>query len=76
MNDINESFDIFPGSKASRNIGKMELNEIILHIMPNGWSRQVYMQGFWFWVCLKQDINTFENMEIAEYIHEVVVESS
>ena len=46
MVELNEYLDIFPGSKASRKIGKMELNEIILHIMPNGWSRQVYMQGF------------------------------
>ena len=36
----------FPGAKSNYNISETELNKIILNIIPNGWSEQVYVQGF------------------------------
>ena len=35
---INDYLDDLPGSKASVNIGEIELNEVILNSIPNGWS--------------------------------------
>ena len=45
--DINENLATFPGEKASDNIDGMELNEILLNSIPNGWSNQAYVQGFY-----------------------------
>ena len=39
MIDINEYLAAFTGGKASDNIGKTELKEIILSSIPNGWSK-------------------------------------
>ena len=36
----------FPEENSSDKIGETELNEIILNIIPNGWIKQVYVQGF------------------------------
>ena len=45
-----------------------------MHSIPNGWSRQVYVQGFYFEaVTLKQAIRMFERMDIYENIYEVIV---
>ena len=46
MIDINKYLSVFPGSKESNKIWETELNEILLHRMPNRWSRQTYVKGF------------------------------
>ena len=46
--DLNEYLFAFPGAKASDKIGETELNEILLISIPNGWSKQAYMQGFYY----------------------------
>ena len=38
----------FPGDNFTDKIGVTKLNEILLKIMPNIWSKQVYVQGFDF----------------------------
>ena len=44
--------------------------------MPNIWSKQAYDQGFDCEpILLKKLVNMFEQMNIAEYIHEGVVET-
>ena len=45
--DIIEYLSEFPGSKAKDNIGDMELNKTLLNSMPNGRSKQAYVQGFY-----------------------------
>ena len=45
--DLNKYLAAFPGAKASDNIGEMEINGILLKSMPNGWSKQAYVQGFY-----------------------------
>ena len=68
---LNEYLAIFTGSKASNKIRETELNKIPLHSMPIGWSRQVYVQGFYFEaVVFKHNINMFEHMEIFENFYE------
>ena len=44
--DTNEYFSAFPGAKALDRIGETEINEIILNIIPNGWSKQAYFLCF------------------------------
>ena len=46
MRKLNEYLSDFLGATASENIGETELNEILLNGVPNGWSNQVYVQGF------------------------------
>ena len=51
-----------------------ELNEILLNSMPNIWSKQAYVKGFYCEsVTFKKAVNMFERMEIAESIYEGVV---
>ena len=46
--DINDYLSDFPGEKSSDKIVNMELNEIFLNVMPNGWSKQAYAPDFDF----------------------------
>ena len=74
--EINEYLSIFSGEKASIKTFETELNEIILKSIPNGGSRQAYVQGFdCVYITLKY-VNIFERMKSARYIYEVVVEPS
>ena len=75
--NINEYLIAFPGAKTSEKIGDTELNEIVLNIMTNGWSKRAYVQGFDSgYITFKAYANMFERTEIAEYIYEDVVEPS
>ena len=77
MSDISEYLDVLPVLKASDKIGEMELKKIPLNILPNGRTKKAYVQGFdCETIHLKKSINMFECMEIAETIHEVVLERS
>ena len=51
---INEYFSDLPGAKECDKIGEMDINEILLNIMPNGCSTQVYVQGFMVKLLLKK----------------------
>ena len=56
-------------------MGVTELNEILLNSMPNIWSNQSYVQVFdCEYISFKKYVNMFEQMDIAESIHEGVVE--
>ena len=45
--------------------------------MPNSWSKQAYVQGFyWKYTTLKQSVNLFGRMDIAESMFKGVVEPS
>ena len=55
----------------------MELYIYILHRMSNGWSRQAYVQGFYFEdFIFKQAISTLEIMQIVGNIYEIIVKNS
>ena len=47
MIDINYYSAVFLVAKASDHIGDTELNKIRLDVMPNRWSKQLYLQGFY-----------------------------
>ena len=40
---INKYLAVLPEAKASENICAVELNEILLDIIPNSWSKQTYV---------------------------------
>ena len=45
--------------------------------MPNSWSKQAYVQGFYCEsITFKKAVNMFEHMEIVESIYEGIVEPS
>ena len=68
---------LFPGAKLADKIGVTELNEILLKIIPNSWSKQVYVQGFdCKYITFNKAVNMFECMDIAEYNYEGEVEPS
>ena len=62
MIDLNEYLYVFPGAKASDKTCEMELNEILLNIMPNIWNKRAYMQGFDCETITKKPIKMFERM--------------
>ena len=43
--DFNEYLASFPGGTMADKIVVTELNEISSNIIPNSWSKQVYVQG-------------------------------
>ena len=73
--DLNEYLPSFPGSTPTHKTGMTELNNICFNSMPNSWSNQAYVQGFyWKSITLKKSVNVFECMDTSEYICEGVVE--
>ena len=55
-------------------ISATKLNEILLNIMSNRWSKQAYLQGFGCEsITLEKAVNMFERMEIYESIYKGVV---
>ena len=55
----------------------MELNEILLNIIPNSWSKNAYVQVFdCNYITFKTAFNMFERMDISESIYECLVEPS
>ena len=52
--DINNYISLFPGSDKSKTMDEAELNKILLHYVPNIWSKQYYLQGW------DLDIKTFK----------------
>ena len=75
--NLNEYLASSPGKNLDDKIDLTELNEILLNSMPNIWSKQAYVQGFYFRsILFKKAANMFERMEIAESIHGGLVEPS
>ena len=45
--NLDEYLVSFPGATMADKIGITELNETFLNSMPNSWSKQAYVQGFY-----------------------------
>ena len=45
LTEIKNFLLILPGSAASKKMEMEELNEILLHIVPNVWAKESYLQG-------------------------------
>ena len=75
--DMNEYLASFPVVNLADKTYVTELNDIILNIVPNSWSKQAYVQGFYCeYILFNKAVNIFKRIEIAEYIFEGVVEPS
>ena len=75
--DLNEHLASVLGVNLTDKVGLTELNENILNGMPNSWSKQACVQGFYYGsILFKKAVNMFESMEIAESIYKGVVEFS
>ena len=75
--NLNECFASFLGATLYDKIDVNELYDIILNSIPNSWSKQAYVQGFYCEsILLKNAVKMFERMEIAESIYKGGVEPS
>ena len=43
--EINKCLPLFTGYREDKKIPPEELNDILLHAVPNGWAKQAYLQG-------------------------------
>ena len=71
LTEPNSYLPLFPGYSASKKMPPEELNQILLHAVPNGWEKQAYVKGLDFKMKrYKATCKLFERMEIAEKIYE------
>ena len=67
--ELNNYLLLFPGSDKSKNIDEAELNNILLHDLPNGWAKQSYLQGWYFESkTYKETCDMSKIMEIPEKV--------
>ena len=60
----------FMGILCLTKICVTELKIFFSNIIPNSWSKQAYVQGFYCEsISLKKDVNMFEKMNIVESIY-------
>ena len=48
LTELNNYPPLFPGSSANKKMALEELDEILLHAVPNGCAKQAYIQGWDF----------------------------
>ena len=48
LTKINKLLPLFPRSDASKNLPPEELNETLPQVVPNGWAKKSYLQGWKF----------------------------
>ena len=71
LTELNNCLPPFLGLRNAKNMGPEELNEILLHAVPNSWVWQAYLQGWYFEErTYKYTCDMFELMEIVEAIYE------
>ena len=68
--ELNNYLSFFPRSRASNNMSPEELNEILLHAVPNGWAEQAYLKGWEFLGdSYKETFQMFKLMEIVDQVY-------
>ena len=69
LTEINNFLPLLPWSDASNKMEMEELNEILLHEVPNGWSKQSYLQGWDFELnTYRETCSIFDHMEVDEQV--------
>ena len=69
--ELNNYLPIFPVSSAAKKIPPEDINNILLHAVPNGWAKQAYLQGWEFDIkSYKAMCELFKRMEVAKKIYE------
>ena len=70
LTEINNFLPLFPGSDASKKMEMENLNEILLHAVPNGWTKQSYLQGWVFDLKnYRETCAMFERIEVSEQVY-------
>ena len=68
--ELNNYLTLFPRSSNANNMAPGELNDILLHVVPNIWEKQSYLQVCYFeWNLYKDACGMFECMEIVEQVY-------
>ena len=68
--EISNFLLLSPGLDVSKKITHEELNEILLHAVPNAWAKQSYLRGWYFEMkTYKETCTLFEIMEISEQVY-------
>ena len=71
LTEINNFLPLFPGLDASKKMEMKELNDILLHAVCNGWSKQSYLQGLDFDLkTCRETCELFKRMEVTEQVYE------
>ena len=64
LTELNNLLQIFPGSSVAKKMNPEELNEILIHAVPNSWAQQSYIQEWDFEEqSYKETCNIFEHTE-------------
>ena len=72
--NLNKYLASFPEATLTVKISVIEWNKIILNSMRNSWSKQAYVQLFYYEsITFWKAINMFEHMEISESIYKGAV---
>ena len=45
LTELEKFLPMFPGLYDSKSMNKYNLNEVLLHIVPNGWAKHSYLRG-------------------------------
>ena len=70
LTELNNYQLLFPESNTSNNMEEGEINEIILHTIPDSWAQTTYLQGWNFKSRGYWDTHEmFEHMETAEQVY-------
>ena len=70
ITEINNFLNLFPGLDITKKVTPEELNEILLHVVPNVWDKQDYLQGWDFWMkTFRETCAMFKRMEISEQVY-------
>ena len=48
MTELVNYLPLFPGSDGTKKMEEEELNMILLHVIPKGWTKQAYPKGWDF----------------------------
>ena len=73
LTEINKLPPLLTGSDASKKMEMEDLNEIILHAVPNGWAKKSYLQGWYFeQKTYRETCAMFECMEVTEKVYKEV----
>ena len=70
LTEENNYLTLFPGSIEAKKMAPEDLNNILLHIIPNGREKQSYLQGWEFKrKTHKETYNMFNRMEITKQVY-------
>ena len=69
LTEMNNLLTLYPGSDISKKMSSKDLNEILLHAIPNDWSEQSYRQRWDLEMkTCKETCAMLEILELSEHV--------